>query len=169
MANGDRQLTTNELRNYLKDLLPEYAIPTVFIWLDNLPLLPNGKINRRALPVPEKSRPTLTEIYKPPNSEIERAIASIWQEVLDLEKVGINDNFFDLGGHSLLMVQVNHKLNAALNRNLSVVEMFQNPTISALARYLTQDSDNQPRFQSVRDRAQKRIAVLNRQKQLNKN
>jgi len=169
IANGDRQLTTNELRNYLKDLLPEYAIPAVFIWLDNLPLLPNGKINRRALPVPEKSRPTLTEIYKPPNSEIERSIATIWQEVLNLEKVGINDNFFDLGGHSLLMVQVNQKLNAALNRNLSVVEMFQNPTISALARYLTQDSDNQHRFQAVRDRAQKRIAVLNRQKQLNNN
>jgi amino acid adenylation domain-containing protein len=169
IANGDRQLTTNELRNYLKDLLPEYAIPAVFIWLANLPLLLNGKIDRSVLPTPENSRPTLTEIYKPPNSEIERAIATIWQEVLDLEKVGINDNFFDLGGHSLLMVQVNHKLNAALNRNLSVVEMFQNPTISALARYLTQDSNNQPRFQSVRDRAQKRIAVLNRQKQLNNN
>jgi amino acid adenylation domain-containing protein len=166
---SDRQLTTSELRNYLKEFLPEYAIPSIFVWLDNLPLLPNGKVNRHALPMPEKLRPTLTETYQAPSSEIESAIAAIWQEVLNLEKVGINDNFFDLGGHSLLLVRVNHKLNAILNRNLSIVEMFQNPTIEALARYLTQKSEKQPAFDSVRDRAQKRIQVLNRQKQLNKN
>ncbi|MCU0532539.1 MAG: amino acid adenylation domain-containing protein [Hydrococcus sp. Prado102] len=166
---SDGSLTTNELRNYLKEFLPEYAIPSAFVWLNNLPLLPNGKVNRGALPMPENLRPTLTEIYQAPSSEIERAIANIWQEVLNIEKVGINDNFFDLGGHSLLMVQVNHKLNAALNRNLSVVEMFQNPTIYTLARYLTQKSEQKPAFESVRDRVQKRIQVLNRQKQLNNN
>ncbi|NJP19916.1 MAG: amino acid adenylation domain-containing protein [Hydrococcus sp. CRU_1_1] len=169
VSDRDEQLTTNELRNYLKEFLPEYAIPSIFVWLNNLPLLPNGKVNRHALPVPENLRPTLTETYQAPSSEIERAIASIWQEVLNLEKVGINDNFFDLGGHSLLLVRVNHKLNTVLNRNLSVVEMFQNPTISALARYLTQKSEPKQVFESVRDRAQKRIRVLNQRQQLPKN
>jgi amino acid adenylation domain-containing protein len=165
---GERSLTTNELRNYLKEFLPEYAIPSLFVWLDSLPLLANGKVNRRALPMPDKLRPTLTETYQAPNSEIERAIANIWQEVLNLEKIGIHDNFFDLGGHSLLIVRVTHQLNTVLNQNLSVVEMFQNPTIDSLARYLTQKTELKPTFKSVRDRTQKRIERLNRQKQLNK-
>ncbi|WP_375501071.1 amino acid adenylation domain-containing protein [uncultured Nostoc sp.] len=159
----DETLTTSELRSYLKELLPEYMIPGVFIFLDTLPLLPNGKVNRRALPVPEDLRPTLTTTYEVPQSEMEQQIAKLWQEVLHIEKVGIHDNFFDLGGHSLLMIQVNHKLRTILQRNISVVEMFQNPTIYSLAQYLSQQ--RQLSFTGTRNRANKQIEAINRQKQ----
>jgi len=104
-------------------------------------------VDRRALPAPEILRP-LAAAYEAPRSQVERAIATVWQEVLHL-KVGVNDNFFDLGGHSLLMVQVNNKLAGSFNQNLSIVEMFQNPTINSLAKYLSQQ--NQPSFQPMRD------------------
>ncbi|WP_448269199.1 amino acid adenylation domain-containing protein [Nostoc sp. DSM 114159] len=159
----DETLTTSELRSYLKELLPEYMVPGVFIFLDTLPLLPNGKVNRRALPVPEDLRPTLTTTYEVPQSEMEQQIAQLWQEVLHLDRVGIHDNFFDLGGHSLLMIQVNYKLRAILQRNISVVEMFQNPTIYSLAQYLSQQ--RQLSFTGTRDRVNKQIEAINRQKQ----
>ncbi|AVH69203.1 non-ribosomal peptide synthetase [Nostoc sp. 'Lobaria pulmonaria (5183) cyanobiont'] len=160
----DQTPTISELRSYLKELLPEYMVPGVFIFLDTLPLLPNGKVDRRALPVPEALRPTLTTTYEVPQSEIEQQIAKLWQEVLHLDKVGIHDNFFDLGGHSLLMIQVNHKLRAILQRDISVVTMFQNPTIYSLAQYLSQKQ--QLYFTGTRHRAQKQIEAINRQKQL---
>ncbi|MEH2382490.1 MAG: amino acid adenylation domain-containing protein [Nostoc sp.] len=156
--------TINELRTYLKQLLPEYMVPGVFIFLDTLPLLPNGKVDRRALPVPEGLRPTLTTTYEVPQSKMEQQIAKFWQEVLHLDKVGIHDNFFDLGGHSLLMIQVNHKLRAILQRDISVVTMFQNPTIYSLAQYLSQQ--RQLSFAGTRDRANKQVDAINRQKQL---
>ncbi len=160
----DQAATISELRSYLKELLPEYMVPGVFIFLDTLPLLPNGKVDRRALPVPEALRPTLATTYEVPQSEIEQQIAKLWQEVLHLDKVGIHDNFFDLGGHSLLMIQVNHKLRAILQRDISVVTMFQNPTIYSLAQYLSQKQ--QLYFAGTRHRAQKQIEAINRQKQL---
>jgi amino acid adenylation domain-containing protein len=133
-----------EMRSFLKERLPDYMIPSAFVMLDALPLLPNGKLDRRALPSAEGSRPALDAHFIAPSNEIERTIAGVWQEVLRLEKVGLNDNFFDLGGHSLLMIQANSRLREALNRNISMVEMFQYPTVSALARYLSLDQNDQP-------------------------
>lgn len=159
----DQILTTSELRSYLKELLPEYMVPGIFIFLDTLPLLPNGKVDRRALPVPEALRPTLTTTYEVPQSEMEQQIAKLWQEVLHLDKVGIHDNFFELGGHSLLMIQVNHKLRAILQRDISVVTMFQNSTIYSLAQYLSQKQ--RLSFTETRDRANKQIEAIKRQKQ----
>ena len=156
--------TVSELRQYLKKLLPNYMIPRIFTFLDILPLLPNGKIDRRALPALDNQRPELTATFKPPQSETEQQIGKLWQEVLHLDKVGINDNFFDLGGNSLLMLQVNNKLRAILQRDISVVTMFQNPTIYSLAEYLNQKQ--QLSFKGTRNRAQKQIEAINRQKQL---
>jgi amino acid adenylation domain-containing protein len=156
--------SVNELRGFLKEKLPEYMLPSAFVVLDALPLTPNRKVARRALPVPESLRPTLTTSYQVPQSEMEQQIAKLWQEVLHLDKVGIHDNFFDLGGHSLLMLQVNNKLRAILQRDISVITMFQNPTIYSLAQYLSQE--RQLSFTGTRDRAQKQIEAINRQKQL---
>ncbi|MBH8571736.1 amino acid adenylation domain-containing protein [Nostocaceae cyanobacterium CENA369] len=163
---SDQIPTVNQLRTYLKELLPEYMVPSVFIFLETFPLLPNGKIDRRALPVPEALRPTLTTAYEMPQSEMEQQIAKLWQEVLHLDKVGIHDNFFDLGGHSLLMLQVNHQLRTILQQDISVVTMFQNPTIYSLAQYLSQTTENELAFETVRDRIQKQKAANNRTKQL---
>ncbi|MEH2121103.1 amino acid adenylation domain-containing protein [Nostoc sp.] len=156
-------LFVNELRGFIKEKLPEYMLPSVFVVLDALPLTPNGKIDRRALKAPENLRPKLTASFQPPQSEMEQQIAKFWQEVLHLDKVGIHDNFFDLGGHSLLMLQVNNKLRAILQRDISVVTMFQNPTIYSLAEYLSQQ--RQLSFTVTSDRAQKQIEAINRQKQ----
>ncbi|MBD2200522.1 hypothetical protein H6G08_34690 [Calothrix anomala FACHB-343] len=141
-------------------------MPSTFKLLDALPLLPNGKVDRRALVATDGFSPTLAAAYEPPKSEVERNIAAVWQEVLHLEKVGINDNFFDIGGHSLLMAQVNNKLRAILQRDISVVTMFQYPTIRSLAQYLSQKVEDVPSLQSTRDRAQKQIEAIKRQKQL---
>ncbi|MEC4812231.1 MAG: amino acid adenylation domain-containing protein [Scytonema sp. PMC 1069.18] len=166
VANTEAAPTTSDLRKFLKEQLPEYMVPSAFVQLRVLPLTTNGKLDRRALPVPNGERPELEEVYVAPLSEMERVIATVWQEVLYVDKVGVNDNFFDLGGHSLLMVQVNNKLQEVLNRHLSIVEMFQNPTISSLAQYLSQKTDDVSSFQLTRNRAQMQIDALNnRQKQ----
>ncbi|MFN6530673.1 non-ribosomal peptide synthetase [Nostoc sp. ChiSLP03a] len=166
VANTDIAPTTTNLRNFLKEKLPEYMLPSVFVQLKALPLTTNGKVDRRALPVPDGARPKLEEVYVAPRSEIERAIATVWQEVLHLEKVGVNDNFFDLGGHSLLIVQVNSKLQEVINCNISIIEIFQNPTISSLTQSLNQKPENQTLFKPIRDRANKQIQAVEKRKQL---
>jgi amino acid adenylation domain-containing protein len=164
VSNGTGIPTTNELRSSLKERLPDYMMPSVFVLLEALPLLPNGKVNRRALPLPESVSPVLAATYEAPCSEVERVIATVWREVLQLEKVGIHDNFFDLGGHSLLIVQVHSKLRKNFNSNLSVVELFQNPTISTLAQYINQKPEKQSSFIRIHDRAKKQIEALNQKK-----
>ncbi|MBN3958469.1 non-ribosomal peptide synthetase [Nostoc sp. NMS8] len=159
-------LSVNELRDFLKEKLPEYMLPSAFIVLDALPLTPNGKVNRRGLPAPEGLRPELTETFQPPQSEMEQQIAKLWQEVLHLDKVGIHDNFFDLGGHSLLILQVNNQLRAILQRDISVVTMFQNPTIYSLAEYLSQKTKEKLSFEPIRHRVQKQMEARQKQKQL---
>jgi aryl carrier-like protein len=149
-------------------------LPSAFVGLDALPLTPNGKVDRRALKAPENLRPELTASFQPPQSEMEQQIAKFWQEVLHLDKVGIHDNFFDLGGHSLLILQVNNKLRAILQQDISVVTMFQNPTIYSLAEYLSKQTKEKSIFEPMRDsplerlrqRVQKQIEARQQQKQL---
>ncbi|MGZ6525537.1 MAG: phosphopantetheine-binding protein, partial [Tumebacillaceae bacterium] len=134
-------VTISEVRSFLQEKLPDYMVPTAFMFLDALPLTPNRKVDRLALPKPEHNRPDLQVAYVAPETELEKTIASVWQEVLRVEQVGVNDNFFDLGGHSLLVVQVHNKLRERLGVELTVVQLFQYPTVSALADYLSQDQN----------------------------
>ena len=161
----ESDFSANKLRHFLKQKLPEYMLPSAFVFLEALPLTSNGKVDRRALPAPENLRPELTTNYQAPHSEVEKTIAKVWKQVLQLEKVGIDDNFFDLGGNSLLVVQVNNKLREILNRDLSVVEIFQNPTIKSLAQHLSQKSSAQTTFKEISDRTQKQKEALNRRNQ----
>ncbi|WP_346293414.1 amino acid adenylation domain-containing protein [Sphaerothrix gracilis] len=131
-------LSTSALRDFLAQSLPDYMIPSVFVPLDTLPLTPSGKVDRRALPPPTESRPDLKPDYVKPQTELEQAIAAIWQEVLQLDTVGIHDNFFELGGHSLLLIQVNTQLRQQLQADLSVLDLFRYPTIEAIATHLNQ-------------------------------
>jgi amino acid adenylation domain-containing protein len=156
--------TVSDLRSYLRERLPEHMTPSVLVIMKELPLTPNGKVDRMALPEPEARRPELEASYVAPETEAERAIAAVWQEVLGLPNVGLNDNFFDLGGHSLQMIQVHAKLREVFGREISMVEMFQYPTISEAARYLSAGSgDGEPSFQESHDRAEFRLASRNRQ------
>jgi amino acid adenylation domain-containing protein len=160
-TNQKTDFSINEVRHLLKEKLPEYMMPSAFVVLEELPLTPNGKVDRRALPAPDKLRPELANNYQAPQSEVEKSIAKVWKQVLNLEKVGIHDNFFDLGGHSLLVVQVNNKLREILHRDLSVVEIFQNPTIKSLAEYLSQESSTTTTLGKIRARVDKQKEAFN--------
>ncbi|MEH2438428.1 MAG: amino acid adenylation domain-containing protein [Nostoc sp.] len=159
-------LTVSELNHLLKEKLPDYMMPKSFVMLEALPLLPNGKINRRGLPLPDQIRPELAATYQPPQTEIEQSIASIWQEVLHIEEVGINDNFFELGGHSLLLVQVHNKLQKIFQQEFPLFEMFHYPTISYLAQYLSQQSSEQLSLAEHSHRPESRQASIHRRKQV---
>ena len=130
----DVTLTTGELRQFLTDKLPGFMVPAAFVILESLPLTPNGKVDRRALPAPDLQQ-ELSD-YVIPNTEVERIIADIWQKALAIEKVGIYNNFFDLGGNSLLIVKINQQLQEKLGLEVSIVDMFNYQTISSLSQYL---------------------------------
>ncbi|MDT5271153.1 MAG: hypothetical protein QOH49_3339 [Acidobacteriota bacterium] len=111
-------------------------MPSAFVHLNELPLTPNGKVDRRRLPAPDASRPALEEEFVAPRGEMERTICGVWQEALGVERVGVNDNFFEVGGHSLLTVRVHTRLRELLRSDLSIVDLFEYPTVRGLAAYL---------------------------------
>jgi len=156
----------NELRDFLRQHLPEYMIPAAWVQLEALPLTANGKVDRRALPDPDSQRPELSSAYIAPRTAVEREIAEVWQEVLGLETVGVDDNFFDLGGHSLHALRVHGKLCAKFGDELTLVQLFQFPTISALAGLLTQKTTAEPSFEKVYERASKQREAIAQQRQL---
>ncbi|WP_165423126.1 non-ribosomal peptide synthetase [Ktedonosporobacter rubrisoli] len=131
-----------QLRRYLQEKLPSYMLPASINLQRRLPLTTNGKIDRKALVAYPRLPPqTASTEYIAPSTPLERLSASIWQEILGVEKIGINDNFFELGGHSLLIMQFHSKLQQALNREVSLIDFFRNPTIRALTASLEQKQE----------------------------
>jgi amino acid adenylation domain-containing protein len=120
-----------ELRQYVKQRLPEYMVPSAFVQLEKLPLTPSGKVNRRALPAPERTG--LETLYVAPRTEVEEALAFIWADILGMEKVSIYDNFFELGGHSLLSTQLIARVRKTFEVNVPLRSLFEMPTIAELA------------------------------------
>jgi acyl carrier protein len=114
-------------------------IPSALVLLDELPLTPGGKIDRRALPAPDQDRRELANVYQTPRTPTEETLAAIWREVLKLDKVGIHDNFFDLGGHSLLATQVVSRIRSALTVELPLRTLFESPTVAEMAIILTEN------------------------------
>jgi acyl carrier protein len=134
---------SGRLRTYLLETLPEYMVPTGWMFLDAFPLTPNGKVDRKALPKPEALH--AAGAYAAPETATDRTIAEVWQEVLRVERVGLHDNFFDLGGHSLLLMQVQGKLRHQLEREIPIVDLFRHSTVAALGRHLRNGSaDGRP-------------------------
>jgi amino acid adenylation domain-containing protein len=123
-----------EIRQFLTEKLPAYMIPSLFIKLDALPLTPNGKVDRKALPKPETFLAELTANLVAPRNEIEEKIALIWQEVLNMEKVGVDNNFFELGGHSLSGIQMVSRLSKTFNIVFPLRALFEVPTIAQIAQ-----------------------------------
>ncbi|MFE8599731.1 amino acid adenylation domain-containing protein [Archangium violaceum] len=124
------------LRTWLKRTLPEHMVPSAFVFLEALPLTPNGKVDRAALPMPDMHRPAPGDSYVAPEAGLEQSLAAIWAEVLRLEHVGADDNFFDLGGNSLLLQAVHVKAEALVGHRFPLVGLFQFPTVRALAAQL---------------------------------
>jgi non-ribosomal peptide synthetase component F len=125
--------TLSALQRFLKHRLPTYMRPSVWVWLDALPLTPSGKVDRRALPVPNETGPHLAEVFVAPCTPTEEVLAGIWMTVLGVEAVGVYDNFFDLGGHSLTAVQVMSRVRSTLQVDVSLHALFEVPTVAGLA------------------------------------
>ena len=134
------EATPETLRSSLAARLPDYMVPSVFMPLDELPVLPNGKIDRSALPVPS-TRPMSERSYDAPRGQLEELIAEVWQRALSVDLVGRDDNFFDLGGHSLLLVMVHGTLRERFDSGLTMVDMFRYPTVAALAQRIAADPE----------------------------
>lgn len=161
--NGELQ---SELRRFLRERLPEYMIPSAFVQLESWPLTPNGKINRRALPEPTEAYFHAGASYVAPRTEMERAIAGIWQELFGMNQISVDSNFFELGGHSLIMVRVHSRLREALHREIPLIELFRYPTIISLAKSLSGEQigdDNAA--QQINERAGRQRAAASRQRQ----
>ncbi|KAF1710075.1 type I polyketide synthase [Pseudoxanthomonas kalamensis DSM 18571] len=137
-------ISVDALRSHLSAQLPEYMLPVAYVEMASLPLSPNGKLDRRALPAPGRQRPDWLGAYEPPQSDTEAALCRILAETLDLEKIGRHDNFFDLGGTSLLAARALEQIRREGIGRLSTLTLFRDPAPAALARALSEDTDAAP-------------------------
>ena len=169
MKNGTRD--TAPLREYLKGRTPGYMVPDTFVPLDSLPLTTNGKVDRTRLSKLSKTNRKIDDNVVAPRTELEEELAGIWVDVLKVERVGINDNFFDVGGNSLLVMQVQHKLQEATGHSIAVIEFFMYPTVRSLAAFLDQrQSTNGDAHgeELVAERAKKQSEAMQRRRNLMK-
>ena len=142
VPNQEQGVTSSELRRFLKEKLPEYMVPTAFVMLEAIPLTPNGKIDRRSLPTPDTSSLSLGTSFVSPRDTLELQLAKIWSDVLNVHPIGVQDNFFDLGGHSLLSVRLMAQIQQQLGKNLPLATLFQGATVEHLASFLRQQTDS---------------------------
>ena len=150
------------LREGLRQRLPEFMVPSSFVYVTEFPLSPNGKVDRAALARRAMER---APVVRPPSDTLEELIATVWKEVLRLDAVSIDDNFFEVGGHSLAAVQLQELLESRLDRPIALVSIFRNPTIAAFATAIRSKSENTQHIEAARSRADKRrAAVASRQR-----
>ena len=128
----------NDLRTFAKTKLPDYMVPSRFVTMEQFPLTPNGKVDRKGLPAPDAARPAIEGTYIAPRTPVEEAVAGIWAEVLHLEQVGAHDEFFELGGHSLLATQVMSRIEKAFRVELPLRVLFESATVAGLARRINE-------------------------------
>jgi acyl carrier protein len=160
-AKTDQSDTNSGFYAYLHARLPGYMVPGIVKQIPAMPLTPNGKIDRKALPFLESVSVREQKRFIPPDTDVERLLVAIWQEVLQISHVGADENFFELGGHSLLVTQVRSRIREQLGVDLPLIDMFQFTTIRALARHMSQKEDVQkaPQF-SIEMRAERQRQVL---------
>jgi amino acid adenylation domain-containing protein len=155
-----------DLREALRARLPEYMVPAHFLYLDALPRTPNGKLDRNALPAPEHQRAESSRLYIAPRNPAEETIANIWKAVLRVDRVGLDDHFFDLGGDSILSIRVHAQLTNRLRADLPIVALLQYPTVRSLARHLAGQNNTAATTNASMDRARKQREAHARQRDL---
>ena len=148
VLNQKPEAIVTTLKNLLQENLPQYMIPGVFVVLDSLPLTPNGKVDRQNLPVCDRTRPDLEESFVAPRNPIEEKLAAIWADLLGYEQIGVNDNFFNLGGHSLIVAQILSRVRDSFQVELSFANIFANPTVAGLASVIQQHELLEQKLQS---------------------
>jgi surfactin family lipopeptide synthetase C len=140
---GGSQPTAGELRSFVKGSLPPYMLPAAFVIVQTLPLMPNGKVDRQALPAPENERPEINEDFVAPRTPTEEFVSQTWLDALKLDRAGIHDNFFELGGHSLLAARMFSDLRKRFGVELNLIDIFNAPTIAELAEMIYQRETEQ--------------------------
>jgi amino acid adenylation domain-containing protein len=160
------KLDSGELRQYLRQRLPEYMVPGFYTELERFPLSPNGKIDRKALPKPEIGHLQEAPSYVAPRTLIEKQLANIWSELLGLEKIGVHDNFFEIGGHSLSAVRVLSRVGREYGLDLHLQMLFNAPTIETFSRTLETLSQKGISISSVKPRAKQQLAPLSYPQQM---
>jgi amino acid adenylation domain-containing protein len=160
-----QEVDLTKLRDYLYSCLPDYMVPQHYMKLDEIPLSPNGKTDRKALPRPKFERKTDVAYLAPRNQE-EKIVVDIWKELLRIDKVGIDDSFFDLGGHSLLLIRMLGKLKPHFEKELKVVDFFRYPTISKLLEYLIKEDEEVAEFARAETLASKQKEFMKKQKKM---
>ncbi len=160
VTHENQKVEKEELKSYLSNKIPAFMVPAHFIFLNTIPLTPNGKLNEKALPIPNFS--SQLEQQKLPTSRQEVLIANIWQEVLQIKTdIGTNINFFEVGGHSLALILVQKKLQEHLQKNISIIDLFKYPTISTLAAFIDEKESDSVNFNTTtKNRANKRRGAL---------
>jgi thioesterase domain-containing protein/acyl carrier protein len=148
VADSTTPPNVEDLRAYLRRKLPDYMIPGIFMPLESLPLNGNGKVNRKALPLPDRQMTAATKKFVAPRNELESRLAKIWEEVLQISRVGVEDHFFDLGGHSLLAVRLVARIEKVFGRKIPVAAIFQSPAVAQLANVLREKA-SQPSASSL--------------------
>ena len=163
---ADGSVDSADLRGYLRDALPDYMVPSAFVMLATMPLTPHGKVDRDALPAPDL-RGQLKDEYVAPQTALQQRIANAWRELLGVERVGLDDNFFDLGGHSLLVVRLHGRLKEIDSRAPSVIDLFKYSTVRALADHIGLGSDLEAAqaMDLVRARASRQREAFKRRRQ----
>ena len=162
LQSNDTTQDSPDFRQQVSAVLPEYMFPTYFIWVDEFPKTSSGKVNKKELPLPEYKRPSTAPLYKKPNSEVQKNIAKIWSELLRIPKIGIADNFFEMGGTSLLAQKTVLTLRQHYNYEIPIIKLYQHPTISELSNYLEPKKDikTKQNTKKKRDRSSSPIAII---------
>ena len=160
----DNKIDEGALRDGLREHLPEFMVPSNLLRLDRYPQTPNGKVDRKALPAPNEIGEVSQAAFVAPESDLEAQIATVWREVLYLEQVGVNDNFFDLGGHSLLVVQAHRKLAGVLEVSITLTDLYRFPTIAGLSEHLSKGDGSAEVAAASQERGDKRRQALGRRR-----
>ncbi|MBB6127527.1 polyketide synthase [Mucilaginibacter lappiensis] len=134
---SDELPNTDRVRQHLEKHLPDFMLPSAYVWLNELPKTTSGKVDRKALPKPNLQRPDLSTLYKAPSTSIEKNITSVWTNLLQLDKIGLDDNFFQIGGNSLLALKTIAELKQQYNYTIAVTKLYQYPTVAGLANLLS--------------------------------
>ena len=153
------------MRSYLLEKLPQYMIPAEFVLLSDLPRTPHGKLDKRALAASGRSRAELGQAYVAPGTDVEKIIADIWRGVLGIGRVGANDNFFEVGGTSLLLVKIHHALQHSGKFDLTMIDLFKYPTVSTLGEHIERGQTIGTSYLRVYDRVKKQKEIIKQQKE----
>ena len=154
----DTQIKSPDLLSKLREKLPEYMVPSTMVALETMPLTPNGKVDRRALPVPTGERQESASTYMAPREEYEEKLKEIWESLLGVSPLGVQDDFFDVGGHSLLAVRLVSEMEAKLGQRITLSALLQGRTIENVARIMRGDGE----VAGMSELPPKRVGLLRR-------